>query len=114
MNGCLSKVGKQERRQEGGGGEKERGQEKEEEGKEELNLWVFDNCYTCSQQNVERKRTRGRRKIKVKLREKWRRRRQSRAEELFLRCSKLENECLFLGYAKLEWKEDRCEADKSG
>ena len=39
-----------------------RGQEKEEEGKEELNLWVFDNCYTCSQQNVERKRTRGRRK----------------------------------------------------
>ena len=35
-----------------------REQEKEEEGKEELNLWVFDNCYTCSQQKVERK-TRG-------------------------------------------------------
>ena len=43
------------------------------------------------------------RKSKVKLREKCRRRRQSRAEELFLRCFK--NECLFLGYAKLEWKE---------
>ena len=79
-----------------------REEEKEEEGKEELNLWVFGDCYTCSQQNVERKRTRGRRKIKVKVRGKWRRRRQSRAEELFLRCSKLENECLFLGYAKLE------------
>ena len=66
---ALSKVGKEEGTQEGGRKrERKREQEKEEEGGDKLNLWAFDDCYTCSQQKMERRMIKGRRKSKVKVR----------------------------------------------